>query len=56
MLTSEDYTGDIVEYSFCKPFILNQKDERIEVDDIDIHNKIFIAGQKEFPFDEVKKN
>ena len=56
MLTSEDYTGDIIEYSFCKPFILNQKDERVEVDDVDIHKKIFIAGQKEIPFNEVKKN
>ena len=56
MLASKDYTGEIVEYSFCKPFILNQKDERVEVDDVDIQKKIFIAGQKEIPFNEVKKN
>jgi len=56
MFTSENYIGDEVTYSLRHPFIQTTDGKRIDLEDIDIENKIFITEEGKIPFEQVNKN
>ena len=56
MFTSENYIGDEVTYSLCRPFIYTTDGKRIDLEDIDLKNKIFITKKGNIPFEQVNKN
>ena len=56
MLTSEDYLGDEVTYSLCRPFIKTKEGNRLDLEDIDLYNKLFITDIEKIPFEFVIRN
>ncbi len=55
MFTSENYLGDEVTYSLCRPFIITTDGNRLDLEDIDLENKIFITRLGSIPFEQVNK-
>lgn len=55
MFTSENYIGDEVTYSLCRPFIKTIDGNRLDLEDIDLENKNFITKKGSIPFEQVNK-
>jgi hypothetical protein len=56
MLTSENYLGDEVTYSLCRPFIKTLDGKRYSLEAIDITNQQFITDEGKISFDQVNKD
>jgi len=56
MLTSENYLGDEVTYSLCRPFIKTLDGKRYSLEAIDFTNQQFITDEGKISFDQVKKD
>ena len=56
MFTSENYLGDEVTYSLCRPFIITTDNRKLGLNDIDLENKVFITDQGKIPFELVLRD
>jgi hypothetical protein len=56
MLTSENYYGDEVTYTLCRPFIKSLDGERYSLEAIDFTYQQFITDEGKISFDQVNKN
>jgi hypothetical protein len=56
MLTSENYLGDEVTYSLCRPFIKTLDGKRYSLEAIDFTNQQFITDEGKISFDQVNKD
>ena len=56
LLTSENYLGDEVTYSLCRPFIKTLDGQRYSLNAIDFNNQQFITDKEKISFDQVNKD
>jgi hypothetical protein len=56
MLTSENYLGDEVTYTLCRPFIKILGGKRYSLEAIDFTHQQFITDEGKISFDQVNKN
>jgi len=56
MLTSENYYGDEVTYSLCRPFVKKLDGKRYSLEAIDFTHQQFITEEGKISFDQVNKN
>jgi hypothetical protein len=56
MFTSENYLGDEVSYSLCRPFIITTDGRKLNLNDVDLDNKVFFTDQGKIPFEMVLRD
>lgn len=56
LLSSEDYSGDIVTYTLISPYILTTDYRKIDITGIDLSRKKCYCGVEEIDFEKIDKN
>ncbi len=54
--TYENYVGDEVEYKFIEMFVLNIKNQRIEIIEVNMEKRMVVSKEGVFLFDELSKS